>query len=403
MMRCLLSKPLRDWQLSALSKWQLSGKHGIASVVTGGGKTLFALACMRDMQLEQPGIIFIIVVPTVALLDQWAIALIEDLGVRPEEIQVYGGGSRSKSIKPVNLMVINTARKQAPVISAKYDTMLIVDECHRVGSPSNALCLQGSHNATLGLSATPKREWDSLFEDIIQPALGSIIIEYGYNEARRDGAIAPFQLINVEVGMSKSETENYNRITHRISALFKKQQNGGDVEEGLKRQLMARARLISRVHSRLPMTIRLAERHSGEKLIVFHEDINAANILCQTLLSRSHRTAVYHSGLGMHLRQDNLRLFRKGQIDILVTCRALDEGISVSDASVGIIAASTATTRQRIQRLGRVLRPFPGKQIATIYTIYTSPPEEERLSKEAVNLEGAEKVTWLTEVPKCPE
>ena len=70
----------------------------------------------------------------------------------------------------------------------------------------------------------------------------------------------------------------------------------------------------------------------------------------------------------------------------MVTCRALDEGINVPETDVAIVASSTGSVRQRIQRLGRVLRPAPGKQRARIYTIYVSKPEEERLIKEAGKL-----------------
>lgn len=71
------------------------------------------------------------------------------------------------------------------------------------------------------------------------------------------------------------------------------------------------------------------------------------------------------------LRRDNLRLYRRGVFDTLVTCRALDEGTNVPETSVAIIAASTASIRQRIQRLGRVLRRAPGKEKATVSIPYT--------------------------------
>jgi superfamily II DNA or RNA helicase len=104
--------------------------------------------------------------------------------------------------------------------------------------------------------------------------------------------------------------------------------------------------------------------------------------------------SAYHSGIGPHLRQDNLRMFRRGEIDVLVTCRALDEGINIPDASLAVIVASTASTRQRIQRLGRVLRPAENKDHAEIYTIYASEPEADRLRQEEDGLEGVNEVSW---------
>jgi len=399
----VLELPLRDWQDEALKRWISNGRRGVASVVTGGGKTILALACMKEIHTIKPEISFIIVVPTVALLDQWIIELCYTMNVAHESIAIYSNGKKPKEIKRFNIMVVNTARKEAPIISKKTSCMLIVDECHRVASPANAKCLHGSYIASIGLSATPQREWDNLFEEVVQPKLGEIIIEYGYNEARRDNVISPFNLINVKAEMTDKEQNEYNRITKKIIMLTKRKNLGDDVETQLQKQLRRRSRQSLMVHARLPISVRLVEQNCGARTIIFHEDIHSANIICNTLLKRNHRAALYHSGMGMSLRQDNLRMFRAGQVDILVTCRALDEGISVPDASIAIIAASTASTRQRIQRLGRVLRPANGKKEATIYTIYTSPPEETRLRNEAIKLVGAESVRWFSEVEQCQE
>ena len=64
-------------------------------------------------------------------------------------------------------------------------------------------------------------------------------------------------------------------------------------------------------------------------------------------------------------------------------------------ASVAVLVASTASTRQRIQRLGRVLRPASGKEQALVYTIYATEPEADRLRQEAERLEGANEIRWL--------
>jgi superfamily II DNA or RNA helicase len=394
---------LREWQENALASWISNDMRGVASVVTGGGKTILAFACMNEIYKTKPNTTFIIVVPTIALLDQWAVELCTILKIAQDSLAIYGGGKIPSQDKLINLMVINTARKEAPRISDEKPCMLIIDECHRAASAANAKCLDGMHIASIGLSATPQREWDYLFEEVVQPRIGNVIFEYGYNEAKRDGVISPFNLINVKAKMTDKEQNEFSKITKRIAMLWKKKSNGDDVDAQLQRLLRRRARCSLMVHARLPLTIRLVEQNRGAKTIIFHEDIHSANIICNTLLKRNHRAALYHSGMGMSLRQDNLRMFRGGQVDVLVTCRALDEGISVPDASIAIIAASTTSTRQRIQRLGRVLRPSIGKETATVYTIYASPPEEERLKKEAIKLVGADSVRWFSEVEQCHE
>jgi superfamily II DNA or RNA helicase len=135
--------------------------------------------------------------------------------------------------------------------------------------------------------------------------------------------------------------------------------------------------------------------HMGTRTIIFHESIDEAERLLQYLGGRGHSATIYHSNISSAIRRDNLRLYRRGVFDVLVTCRALDEGINIPETRIAIIASATASVRQRIQRLGRVLRPAPGKSSSLIYTLYATEAEEARLAKEANNIEAAAlSITW---------
>lgn len=391
-----LAIQLRLWQSEALTAWRNAGDRGVVAVVTGGGKTWFALACVLDLLKRKPDTAVVIVVPTVALLDQWVVVLTDDLGVPPEDIAMFGGGRRPTRARLFNVMVINTARSVAPTIAAERPTFLIIDECHRAASVHNALSLRGGHAATLGLSATPERDFDDLFSEVVVPILGSVIYRYDYRQALTDQVITPFDLTNVYVPLTLDEQGKYDMLTRRLVPMFRRRERGEAVDDQLHRLLRDRARVSTSAEMRIPAAVKILEGHKRARAIVFHEQIAAADIIAQVLLSRSHRAAVYHSGIGQHVRQDNLRLFRRGEIDVLITCRALDEGINVPDASLAVIVASTASTRQRIQRLGRVLRPAQGKDRAQIYTVYASEPEAERLRQEEAGLEGVNAVAWQT-------
>lgn len=227
-----------------------------------------------------------------ALQDQWAVGLTDDLGVVADELALFGGGRRHPKPKRVNLMVMNTGRTQAPAIAAKFPTMLIVDECHRIASPVNAQALAGDHVASLGLSATPERDFDDLFAEVVEPALGPVFYRYDYNRARADGVISPFELANVEVELNEAEQARYDKLTRQIGVMYRRHQKGEDVEERLHRLLRDRARVSTGAHARLPAAVRLVERHRRARAIVFHEQIDAANILTRTLANRNHRVAV---------------------------------------------------------------------------------------------------------------
>lgn len=68
--------------------------------------------------------------------------------------------------------------------------------------------------------------------------------------------------------------------------------------------------------------------------------------------------------------------FRQNEIKILVTCKALDEGFDLPRIDTGVIVSATASIRQRIQRIGRILRRAPGKYNSKIYTIYVKGIED---------------------------
>jgi superfamily II DNA or RNA helicase len=245
------------------------------------------------------------------------------------------------------------------------------------------------------MSATPEREYDEWMEEHVEPLLGGMIFRYGYEDARRDGVISAFDLYNVEVPLRPGEAKKYDQSTRAVARLLRRLRAGEDVEGKLKIALRQRASIGSLAALRIPVAVKVIDSHNGKRAIVFHERISAADELRDILSSRGHRTTVYHSGIDPPVRRDNLRLYRQGAFDILVTCRALDEGVNVPETELAVIASSTASVRQRIQRLGRVLRPALGKDRATIYTLYATPVEQQRLEREAANGSGADSVQWL--------
>jgi superfamily II DNA or RNA helicase len=383
----------RRWQTAAFEAWRVAGNRGIAEVVTGGGKTVFAELCMAHIYDTVPGVRFLILVPTTSLMDQWYVSIIEEFGLAERDIGTWSGRAKPKKPRLVNIMVINTARSAAGMLRDSGPTMLIVDECHRAASQENQKALAGRFIATLGMSATPKREHDSGFDAILRPALGEIIYSYDLNAASADGIISPFDLINVRVDLGPDEQEQYDSISRDIARLMKRK-SAPETADRIEILLRKRARVAAMARLRVPIAARLIDSHRGARTMIFHEDVGEATKLLTLLKQRGHSATIYHSRIAGALRRDNLRLYRKGVFDVLVSCRALDEGINIPETQLAVIASATASIRQRVQRLGRVLRPAPGKSHATIYTLYATDPEEKRLAQEYVSLSSAREVTW---------
>ena len=83
--------------------------------------------------------------------------------------------------------------------------------------------------------------------------------------------------------------------------------------------------------------------------------------------------------MGQQANQNTLNRFRDGDIRILITCKALDEGLDVPNVTIGIILSGTSMQRQRIQRLGRIIRKSEGKDKASLYYLHIAESTEDRL------------------------
>lgn len=282
----------REWQSQALELWAPT-MRGIVSVVTGGGKTAFAFFCIIEFLKRHPDGKVLVIVPTSALLDQWYVGLQEDLSLPASTIACYSGAEKPKRSQTVNILIINTARELASEVARDTPTFLIVDECHRAGSPINARALRGEHHASLGLSATPNRGFDTGFDDILVPALGPIIFEYGYEQAYADGVISPFSLINVGIRLLPSERAEYEKYSRRIAVEIGRSKGDIRHNEKLKRLLLLRASVASTAAMRVPVAAKLVDMNLGQRSLVFHERVDAATAIFNILKKRNHSVTIY--------------------------------------------------------------------------------------------------------------
>jgi len=94
---------------------------------------------------------------------------------------------------------------------------------------------------------------------------------------------------------------------------------------------------------------------------------------------------MYHSGHSRDIWNDiAMEWFRQdGMADVMLSVKALVEGVDVPSADVGIVRVSSSSIRQRIQTLGRILRTGddPDEQ-STLYVLYARDTIDERIFKE---------------------
>jgi len=379
---------LREWQKSAFDKWVKNVCRGIAEVATAGGKTRFALECLIHYQSISKNQCVIIITPTTALADQWNLALISDLGVSDSEIAIWPDSNDVN--KKFHIMVINTARVKLPkLIDLHPEAFVIADEVHRYGSEENSKAFKNQFKYALGLTATAKRDFDDGLQSVLVPAFGRIIYEYTIIDARNDDIISPFELVNIEVPLLEDEQVEYDKLSKSIARAL-----GEGNEEKAKLLSMRRANVAKNSEMRVPSAVSVAKSEAEQKILIFHESIEKAEEIYSILSDEGLSVGIYHSEIYGPIRRETLYRYKKGMIRILISCRALDEGVDIPDANVAIIAAYTSSLRQRVQRLGRVLRKHIGKEYATIYTFYSTDKERAQLVDEMDRLEGIAKTSW---------
>jgi superfamily II DNA or RNA helicase len=382
---------LRQWQEKAFPLWWAK-KRGIVKVVTGGGKTVFAIHCLTKYLEEQKDNSIFIIVPSIALLDQWYEGLQKTFG--DKDISLNGGGEHLEVISKITISTIDSVKN----IIHKFDasnTLLIVDECHKIGTEKRGETLTNNWHATLGLSATPERDYDDNFYIIIKKILGDIIFDYDYIDAREDEVIVNFKLLYAYAAMTEDEEEKYKKFTKSIQRRAATIGGNNMNDYPLKMLIFNRARMVKNSKNRIPFGVELLQKHKRDSWIVFTENKKQAKEFNKIINKKGYKSAIYNTDLDNAEREENLNNFKSGNLNVLVSCTALDEGFDMPEADGAMILSASSSKRQRIQRMGRVLRITANKENALIVTVYSSKTEFDKLREESnrYKLEGVP-VKW---------
>ena len=370
---------LRQWQEKAFPLWWAK-KRGIVKVVTGGGKTVFAIHCLTKYLEEEKDNSIFIVVPSIALLDQWYEGLQKTFG--DKDISLNGGGEHLENISKITISTIDSVKNIIHKFNAP-NTLLIVDECHKIGTEKRGEILTGNWHATLGLSATPERDYDDNFYIIIKKILGDIIFDYDYIDAREDEVIVNFKLLYAYAEMTEAENDKYKDFTKKIQRRAATIGGNNMNDYPLKMLIFNRARMVKNSKNRIPFGVELLQKHKRDSWIVFTENKKQAKEFNKIINKKGYKSAIYNTDLDNNEREENLNNFKSGNLNVLVSCTALDEGFDMPEADGAMILSASSSKRQRIQRMGRVLRITANKENALIVTVYSSTTEYVKLKEES--------------------
>ncbi len=354
--------PRRDrWihQIEAAAAF-LKKRHGILEMATGTGKTRTALSILNELSERNLVETTVVAAYGTDLLDQWYKEL-----VKHTSIPVYRAYEQHREtqafLNSPNGSVLLTARPKLSDVLPRLNpkvfekALLICDEVHGMGSPALVASLKGRLQLfayRLGLSATPERTYDADGNRFVEEEIGPVIFRFGLEEAIKQGILCEFDYVPLPYALSEEDKADIRQAIKRYHA---KTRSGEPVPiEALYRDI-ARVRKLSREKIAPFDDYVCANPSVLDRCIIFVESAEYGALI-QPILMRT------RSDFHTYYQDDdraNLRRFASGQLECLLTCHRISEGIDIRSVNNIVLFASARARLETVQRLGRCLRIDP--------------------------------------------
>jgi superfamily II DNA or RNA helicase len=265
--------------------------------------------------------------------------------------------------------------------------LLIGDEAHTYGSTVYSDALPAVATYRLGLSATPERSMDEEGTRRLVEYFGPVVYQYGLREALRDGVLTPYRYSPLVVQLTDEEVEKYVELTKDIARYGGGNTDDDAANDVVKRLLIKRARVVASAQRKISaLRDALSGRRRESHILVYCGDGSVIGPDGSELVRQVREVVrVVGSDLGMGVdsytaetppdeRRRLLDDFSRGDLQVLVAIRCLDEGVDVPATRTAYLLASSTNPRQFVQRRGRVLRRYPGKVRAEVFDFFATGP-----------------------------
>ncbi len=429
----------RAYQKQAYEEWLKNGKQGIFAMATGTGKTITSLNCALQEYKNEGIYQLLILVPTIALVEQWIeeIAQFDFKNIitifsenprwRQQIVKLVDKVSRGKKVCFVIISTYqsftnNDFQQVLPQLPASLIT--IADEAHNIGSESVRAIFRTLHiKRRIALSATPNRIYDdegtaeleSFFND--KPPY---VFNFPMSQAINEGRLMEYCYYPKIVYLNdENEMPDYVSITEQLMRLFDSSTGQFKDSQKAKNLLMLRKRILHKAEDKMRVYNEIINEIGGDNLKYCFVYVPEGNKVFDS------DEALFYSNTDLDANQENyeesildkmlqitkatfpgttcntytgknnkterkaiLQGFENGQINVLFAMKCLDEGVDVPRAEYGIFASSTGNPRQFIQRRGRLLRKHKDKTFAHIYDMIVVPNfHSPNYSKDFWNME----------------
>jgi len=392
---------LRPYQDDAIRNWFSNNTTGIFEMATATGKTFVAIGCLRDLKKKINSLAVVITCPTTHLVNQW----IEDL----KKFDLQGidafGNYKSWSNKLMNeVLRLNMEHIKLLIIVTTHDTfsdekfiniikqieseiLVVADEVHWLGAPELRNGLIENYKYRIGLSATPKRWLDDEGSKIIFDYFGDTVYEFPLDKAIKEGFLTPYEYYPHIIELTEEEFYEYEKISKKIAVRYAQARGDEEKQKFYELLLFERQRIIKNAEEKMTEL----EKIMDSMPIIDHcliycteKQIDKVEYMLNKRIIINHK---FTQSEDPKTRDMLLKNFDKGEYSVLIAMKCLDEGVDVPSTKTAIIMASSGNPREFIQRRGRVLRKFTGKEKAIIHDFIVVPTLKGNIDPKTLELE----------------
>ena len=364
-------------------------------MATGSGKTKAAMYAISQIDVWR---LLLICVPSMELVEQWEgdvrlfypdLRVIKCSSAYPESRELLRALVRARfPDRTVVICVYDSAVKDFYMhkwnsIKAEYFA-LICDEVHNMGAKSTQRLMELQPRYRIGLSATPKRNFDEEGSQKIIDYYSGNCYEFSIRDAQRKQYLVEYEYHLMPCQMKEEDWEEYTEWTDKIKIYRRtlqrdlEEEDKQSCENKLEKALRERAKLLKKCDSKLATLPEIFEMiPSNARTLIYGEDLSHLEAIGQVLNQMEVRYFEYVGVLNSRTERPTiLEEFRRGIRKTLLAVGCLDEGIDIPACDAAVFISSSTSERQFIQRRGRVLRTAPNKTKAYIfdYLVYPKLP-----------------------------
>lgn len=402
---------LHDYQNDAINTWTEKGYRGIFDMATGTGKTFTGLGAITRLYNDLGGRLGVVICcPQIHLVDQW-VEDIEKFNIEP--IIGYGNSpqmnwkirlkdavsifTRTKGPKFFCFISTNDTFKskdvQEQIKKLGKNCLFVVDEAHNFGAESSSKVLP-DFEYRLALSATLDRHGDAVGTKCLYDYFGEKCIEYTLARAIKEEKLTKYYYYPHIITLTADELEEYRKISLELKKYYTP--DGITMCEAAKKKLIKRARILASAKNKISKLRELMvdARDKYNLLIYCGDSVVSEAEYNDSIVFGEKQISLVCKILGFEMNMDIKKFtsqetreerqkIKEGFINkdyqAIVAIKCLDEGVNIPSIETAYILASTTNPKQYIQRRGRVLRKFPGKEFSYIHDFIVLPCEIESL------------------------